>query len=51
MALFDFVPRSFEQALRAAIAEAGESPSDQPTPSNHQPAERDHSRPLATPVS
>ena len=51
MALFDFAPRSFEHALRAAIAEAGESPSDQPTPSNRQPAERDHPRPLATPAS
>jgi uncharacterized protein YbjT (DUF2867 family) len=45
MALFDFAPQSFEHALRAAIAEAGESPSDQPKPSNHQPAERDHPRP------
>jgi uncharacterized protein YbjT (DUF2867 family) len=51
MALFDFAPRSFAQALRDAIAEAGESPSDQPTPSNHQPAEREHLQPLATPAS
>jgi len=51
MALFDFAPRSFQQALREAIAEEGESPSAQPTPSNHQPGQRDHSRSLATPAS
>jgi uncharacterized protein YbjT (DUF2867 family) len=51
MALFDFVPRSFEQALRAAITEADESPSAQPTLTNHEPGQPEHPRPLATPAS
>jgi uncharacterized protein YbjT (DUF2867 family) len=51
MALFDFAPRSFRQALREAIAEEGESPSAQPTPSNHKPGQPDDPRSLATPAS
>jgi uncharacterized protein YbjT (DUF2867 family) len=36
MALFDFAPRPFEQALRAAIAEAGESPTPTPPGTAHR---------------
>ena len=50
MALFDFTPRSFEQALRAAIAETGESTSALSKLSRHEPGPPDHP-PLATPVS